>query len=109
MSVLSKLTAKGQTTIPRKVRQKLELKPGDLIVFEIHGDVVQLRKVEPWMSVISAPSKRRFRSGNRLRTLKRTMIFESLRRGGGQLPIRRCPEGQTEASLDPVLLGVQPS
>jgi antitoxin PrlF len=47
MSVLSKLTAKGQTTIPCKVRQKLELKPGDLIVFEIHGDVVQLRKVEP--------------------------------------------------------------
>jgi hypothetical protein len=25
----------------------LELKPGDSIVFEIHADVVQLRKVEP--------------------------------------------------------------
>jgi AbrB family looped-hinge helix DNA binding protein len=35
MSVLSKLTSKGQTTIPRKVRDKLALQPGDLIAFEI--------------------------------------------------------------------------
>jgi antitoxin PrlF len=47
MSALSKLTSKGQTTIPRKVRDKLALKPGDLIAFEIQGDVVRLRKVEP--------------------------------------------------------------
>jgi antitoxin PrlF len=47
MSVLSKLTSKGQTTIPRKVRDKLALQPGDLIAFEIQGDVVRLRKVEP--------------------------------------------------------------
>jgi antitoxin PrlF len=47
MSALSKLTSKGQTTIPRKVRDKLALQPGDLIAFEIQGDVVRLRKVEP--------------------------------------------------------------
>jgi AbrB family looped-hinge helix DNA binding protein len=47
MTALSRLTAKGQTTIPREVREKLELKPGDLIAFEIQGDAVQLRKVEP--------------------------------------------------------------
>ena len=47
MTALSKLTAKGQTTIPREVREKLALKPGDLIAFEIQGDAVQLRKVEP--------------------------------------------------------------
>lgn len=47
MPALSKLTAKGQTTIPRQVRDKLALQPGDLIAFEIQGDVVRLRKVEP--------------------------------------------------------------
>jgi antitoxin PrlF len=44
---LSKLTSKGQTTIPREVRDKLALRPGDLIAFEVMGDIVQLRKVEP--------------------------------------------------------------
>ena len=47
MTALSKLTSKGQTTIPREVRDKLALKPGDLIAFEIQGDAVQIRKVEP--------------------------------------------------------------
>jgi antitoxin PrlF len=47
MTALSKLTSKGQTTIPREVRDKLALRPGDLIAFEIQDDVVQLRKVEP--------------------------------------------------------------
>jgi AbrB family looped-hinge helix DNA binding protein len=47
MTALSKLTSKGQTTIPREVRDKLALKPGDLIAFEMQGDAVQIRKVEP--------------------------------------------------------------
>jgi AbrB family looped-hinge helix DNA binding protein len=47
VTALSKLTSKGQTTIPREVRDKLALVPGDLIAFEIQGDVVQLCKVEP--------------------------------------------------------------
>ena len=47
MTPLSKLTAKGQTTIPREVRDRLALKPGDLIAFDVEGDVAQLRKVEP--------------------------------------------------------------
>jgi antitoxin PrlF len=47
MTAVTKLTSKGQTTIPREVRDKLALRPGDVIVFEIEGDVVRLRKVEP--------------------------------------------------------------
>jgi antitoxin PrlF len=47
MAALSKLTSKGQTTIPREVRDKLALRPGDLIAFDIQDDVVRLRKVEP--------------------------------------------------------------
>jgi antitoxin PrlF len=47
MAAVAKLTSKGQTTIPREVRDKLALSPGDVIVFEIEGDAVRLRKVEP--------------------------------------------------------------
>jgi antitoxin PrlF len=47
MTAVAKLTSKGQTTIPREVRDKLALSPGDVIAFEIEGDVVRLRKVEP--------------------------------------------------------------
>jgi len=47
MTALSKLTSKCQTTIPREVREKLALRPGDLIAFEVVGEVAQLRKVEP--------------------------------------------------------------
>jgi antitoxin PrlF len=45
--VASKLTSKAQTTIPREVRDKLALRPGDTIVYEIEGDTVRLRKQTP--------------------------------------------------------------
>jgi len=35
MRVVSKITAKGQTTVPREVRAALASKPGDLIAWEI--------------------------------------------------------------------------
>lgn len=44
---VSRLTSKGQTTIPREVRQKLSLEPGDTIVYEIEDDSVRLRKQAP--------------------------------------------------------------
>jgi antitoxin PrlF len=42
--VASRLTAKSQTTIPRAVRDRLALQPGDTIVYEIEDDGVRLRK-----------------------------------------------------------------
>jgi AbrB family looped-hinge helix DNA binding protein len=44
---ISRLTSKAQTTIPREVRQKLSLEPGDTIVYEIEDDAVRLRKQAP--------------------------------------------------------------
>ena len=41
---VSRLTSKAQTTIPREVRQKLSLVPGDTIVYEIEDDAVRIRK-----------------------------------------------------------------
>lgn len=39
----STLTSKGQLTIPKEVRDLLNLKPGDEFSFEVEGDVVHLR------------------------------------------------------------------
>ena len=43
----SKLTAKGQTTIPSEIRKSLALHEGDLLFYEIESDnVVRVRKLE---------------------------------------------------------------
>ena len=43
----SRLTAKGQTTIPSDIRKSLQLREGDLLFYEIEPDnVVRLRKLE---------------------------------------------------------------
>jgi antitoxin PrlF len=47
MHAVSRLTSKCQTTIPREIREKLSLRPGDAIVYEIAGDEVRLRKGSP--------------------------------------------------------------
>jgi AbrB family looped-hinge helix DNA binding protein len=42
----SKLTRKYQATIPEPVREKLRLRAGDVIAFEIENDVVVVRKAQ---------------------------------------------------------------
>ena len=34
----SKLTGKGQTTIPGKIRKALQIKPGDQLEYTVEGD-----------------------------------------------------------------------
>ena len=41
----SRLTAKSQITIPKQVRDRLRLKPGDFVKYEIDDDRVILSKV----------------------------------------------------------------
>jgi antitoxin PrlF len=45
-SCSSKVTARSQTTIPRAVRDALDLHPGDRVGYVIDGDVVRLVKVQ---------------------------------------------------------------
>ena len=44
----SKISSKAQITLPRKVREALGAKTGDLIVYEVEGDVVRLKRIEPF-------------------------------------------------------------
>jgi AbrB family looped-hinge helix DNA binding protein len=40
----AKLTSRGQTTIPKSVREALRLQPGDRVEFILEGDRVVLRR-----------------------------------------------------------------
>lgn len=42
----SKITSKGQTTIPKSIRDMLDINDGDEVVFEIKGNEVIIRKKE---------------------------------------------------------------
>ncbi len=44
----SRISSKGQVTIPKDVRERLELSPGDLVGYDVEGDDVVLRKIEPF-------------------------------------------------------------
>ena len=44
---LAKITARGQTTIPKSIREAAGLSEGDVISFEIKGDHLVICKVTP--------------------------------------------------------------
>ena len=43
----SKITARGQTTLPKAVREAMGLKPGDKVRYFLLDGHVQIRKVRP--------------------------------------------------------------
>ena len=44
---LAKITARGQTTIPKPIREAAGLHEGDVIAFEVEGDRLVVHKVVP--------------------------------------------------------------
>ena len=44
---LAKITARGQTTIPKSIREAANLHEGDVLAFEIEGNHLVVRKVTP--------------------------------------------------------------
>ena len=51
----AKITSKGQITMPKKIREFLELKKGDTIIFELRDSMLFVRKsktVESFFSTL---------------------------------------------------------
>ena len=48
---VSKISVKGQITIPKEIRTAIGIKPGDLIAYELRGETVRLRRVKPFDSL----------------------------------------------------------
>ena len=46
--LVGKISSKGQVTIPKKVRDLLRANPGDLIEYDIQGEAVVMRRVDPF-------------------------------------------------------------
>ncbi len=44
----SRLSSKGQVTIPKTIREELGLKPGDLVAYVVRDRGVRLERVEPF-------------------------------------------------------------
>ncbi len=44
---LAKITARGQTTIPKSIREAANLHEGDVLAFEIEGNHLVIHKVTP--------------------------------------------------------------
>ena len=42
---VARITARGQTTIPKRIREGAGLREGDVVAFEIEGDHLIVRKV----------------------------------------------------------------
>jgi antitoxin PrlF len=51
MASISRLSAKGQVTIPKDIRHRLGLAPGDMVVYEISDSLVTLRRIETFDAV----------------------------------------------------------
>lgn len=43
----SRLSSKGQVTLPKQVRKTLGAQPGDVIVYEVEEGTVQIRRLDP--------------------------------------------------------------
>ncbi len=45
---VSKISIKGQITLPANIRKAMGIEPGDLIAYELQGKTVKLKKIEPF-------------------------------------------------------------
>jgi antitoxin PrlF len=48
MQHVSRLSTKGQVTIPVDLRKAIGIEPGDMVVYELQGKSVKLKRVDPF-------------------------------------------------------------
>lgn len=46
--IRSRISPKGQITLPKAVREAMGAGPGDTVVYELEGSAVRLRRVDPF-------------------------------------------------------------
>lgn len=51
---VSRVSSKGQVTLPKAVREALGARAGDLIAYQVEGEVVRLRRIEPFDAAFHA-------------------------------------------------------
>jgi AbrB family looped-hinge helix DNA binding protein len=61
--ITSRISAKGQVTLPSRIRKVLAVQPGDRVVFVVNGDSVALRSLGNCSARALAGSLRRYARG----------------------------------------------
>jgi AbrB family looped-hinge helix DNA binding protein len=51
MDIAAKLTSKGQITVPKQVRDKLSLQPGDRVLFRLEDNRAVLARTEDFLDL----------------------------------------------------------
>ena len=51
---MSKVSSKGQVTLPKFVRDAIGAQAGDTITYEVEGNIVKLKKLEPFDAAFHA-------------------------------------------------------
>lgn len=74
----ARLRARGQTTIPKKIRDAANLGTGDVLAFEIEGERLVLRKVTHGQDDYLQALPGSWGNGVRPRTRKHGVTFERL-------------------------------
>jgi len=70
MDVAAKMTSKGQITVPKAVRDRLELEPGDQVLFRLQGDRAVLARTPNFLDlagVVPVPAEKRGASWDEIR------------------------------------------
>lgn len=70
MDVPATVTSKGQVTLPKSVRETLELEAGDRVWFRVHKDRAVLAKVPDFLDLagsVPVPAEKRSVSWSRIR------------------------------------------
>ena len=73
MIAATKMSTKGQIVIPKKLREKLGLQPGDPLAMAVDGDRLVLRKIT--LDDLLQESQRNYREG---KTLSHEETFKDL-------------------------------
>lgn len=82
MDVAAKLTSKGQITVPKAVRDSLELEPGDQVLFRLEGGRAILARTQNFLDLagsVSVPPGKRGASWEEIRREARRARGKRLR------------------------------
>lgn len=79
----SRISEKGQITLPRKVRQALQVKPGDRVLFVVEDQSVRLQPLTTSSACALAGSLRHYATARSSRP-PRSLVKEEVARAAAQ-------------------------
>jgi AbrB family looped-hinge helix DNA binding protein len=80
----ARISAKNQITLPKKVRQALDVKAGERLLFVVEDNAVSLRAMGPTTAEDLAGSLRRYATGRRTPAKVREMVKREVARAAAQ-------------------------